>query len=151
MDHGHGHWDKFDMLKKKLDLSDDQVSQWRDAEKGQMEKTKLLRDKTKADLAELAVLVDEKASEGDLKAGLEALTADHKEMKAREEKQMETLRGILTPMQQAKLVVMKFGGHGRRGGFGGGWHGGMQGHGGMHDQDHGDHGGMDQSDVPDNR
>ncbi|HXC65665.1 MAG TPA: hypothetical protein VNZ67_15015, partial [bacterium] len=48
------HWDKFDRLKKELDLSDDQVSQWKDAEKGQHDAAKLLKDKAKADEAQLA-------------------------------------------------------------------------------------------------
>ncbi|HTB21972.1 MAG TPA: hypothetical protein VK914_04640 [bacterium] len=137
--HAHGHWDKFKMLQKQLGLTDDQVSQWKAAEKDQGEKAKLLADRTKADLDQLAVLVDEKASDEELKAGLKALEADHKEKMSRDEKKIETMKGILTPMQQAKLVVMMFGGrrHGFHGPMGGegGWQGGdmhggaMPGHG----------------------
>jgi Spy/CpxP family protein refolding chaperone len=142
----HGHWDKFKLLQKKLDLTDDQVAQWKAAEKGQGEKAKLLSDRTKADLAELAVLVDENAPDADLKAGLKSLEADHREKMAREAKKIETMKGILTPMQQAKLVVMMFGGHKDMGGFRGhgeamgGWPGGGEDKAG---QDHGD-GGMGQ-------
>lgn len=112
----HAQWDRFDMLKKRLGLTADQVSQWKDAEKGDREQGKLLKDKTKADEASLAVLVDEKASDDDLKAGLDLLEKDHQAMQASREKKIGTLKGILTPMQQAKLVMM-MGGHG---GFGGG-------------------------------
>lgn len=145
----HGHWDKFKMLQKKLDLTDDQVSQWKAAEKGQGEKAKLLGDKTKADFAELAVLVDEKASDEDIKAGLKSLESDRKEKMAVEAKKIETMKEILTPMQQAKLVLMMFGGNKRRGGFhgpmggGGGWQGGGMHGDAMPGPDHGD-GGMGQ-------
>jgi Spy/CpxP family protein refolding chaperone len=118
---GHGHWDKFDMLKKQLGLTDEQVSQWKESEKGQKQEMKLLGDEAKADLAELVVQVDQKASDTVLEASLKTLMADHKAMQASTEKQMDTLREILTPMQQAKLVVMMFGHHRRGEAYGGGW------------------------------
>ncbi|HTA17199.1 MAG TPA: Spy/CpxP family protein refolding chaperone [bacterium] len=135
-DNGHGHWDKFDMLKKQLGLTEDQVSQWKAADKSQMEAMKLLGDQAKADLAELAVLVDQKASDEVLTASLNTLMADHKAIEASKQKQMDAIRAILTPMQQAKLVGMMYGHSGHRGGMGGGW---KDGPGGMHGQgmDHG--------------
>jgi hypothetical protein len=124
---GHKHWDKFDHLKKELSLSDGQVSQWKDAEKGQKEDGKLLRDKIKADMANLAVLVDQKASDEALSAALKSLEADHKAQADLKEKMIQTLKGILKPMQQAKLVV-SMGEHkgpaGRWGGMDGGPMGG---------------------------
>jgi hypothetical protein len=137
MDHGHGHWDKYAMLKKQLGLSDDQVSQWKAADKDQHDQMKLLADQAKADLAELAVQVDQKASDAVLTASLDTLMADHKAIEASKQKQMEAIRDILTPLQQAKAVEMMYGDHGHRGGMDGGWKGGM------HGPDHGP-GGDDQ-------
>ena len=90
---GQKHWDKFDRLKKELSLSDDQVSQWKDAEKGQKEEGKLVRDKIKADMANLAVLVDQKASDEDLSAALKTLEADHKAQADQREKIDPDLEG----------------------------------------------------------
>jgi len=127
--HKGGHWDKFGHLKKALDLSDDQVSKWKDAEKGQREESKLLKDKVKADFAALAVLVDEKASDDKISEAISGLEADHRAVDEQEKKQREAIKAILTPTQQAKAALMFFGpGHGRghgRGGWGGG-HPGMK-------------------------
>jgi|SRR5665213_314391 len=150
-DHGAGHWDKFDMLKKKLDLSDSQVSRLKDADKGQRQAAKLLMDKAEADKASLKVLVDEKASETDLTAALNAMEADHKALKEGAEKKIELLRSILSPLQQAKMVLMMQNHRGHWDGMDGGWQGhqGMKGM-GAHCGMGGGHG-MGQSDVPDNR
>lgn len=115
------HWDKFERLKKELDLSDDQVSQWKDAEKGQRDAAKLLKDKAKADEAQLAVLVDEKASDEKLSSALEALQADKKAVAEQDEKQKAAIQAILTPLQQAKWALSMGWHRGGRGGFGGGW------------------------------
>jgi Spy/CpxP family protein refolding chaperone len=147
MDHGHGHWDKFAMLKKQLGLTEDQVSQWKAADKSEKDAMKLLGDQAKADLAQLAVLVDQKASDEVLTAGLNTLMADHKAIEASKQKQMDAIREILTPMQQAELVGMMYGGHGRGKAYGG-WQGGG---GGMHGpgMDHGGDGagGPDQGNM----
>ena len=119
------HGDKFEHLKKWLDLSDDQVAQWKKAEDGQGEAGKLLRDKLKADQAQLSVLVDEKAADGKLTDALKALEADGKAMREQGQKQQEAIKAILTPLQQAKLAVARKGGRGA-----GGWRkgrGGWQG------------------------
>jgi Spy/CpxP family protein refolding chaperone len=134
----HKRWDKFDHLKKQLELTDDQVAQWKAAEKSDREEGKVLRDKVKADLAELTVLLDQKASEGELKKALTGLEADHKAVEALKEKKIETFKGFLNPTQQSKLVVMMTGHKGGRGGWGhgpkgpqggpeGGWEHGTEG------------------------
>jgi Spy/CpxP family protein refolding chaperone len=149
MDHGqgHGHWDKFGMLKKQLGLTEDQVTQWKAADKSEKDAMKLLGDQAKADLAQLAVLVDQKASDEVLTASLNTLMADHKAIEASKQKQMDAIRELLTPMQQAELVGMMYGRHGRGKDFGG-WQGGP---GGMHGQgmDHGGDGagGPDQDNM----
>jgi|GEM_PF-1967556 Spy/CpxP family protein refolding chaperone len=125
-EHWGGH-DKFEHMKKWLGLSDDQAAQWKKAEEGQRDAGKLLRDKLKADQAQLSVLVDEKASDGKLTDALNALESDGKALKAQGEKQREAIKAILTPLQQAKLVVAR---SNKRGGGFGGWQkgrGGWQG------------------------
>jgi Spy/CpxP family protein refolding chaperone len=148
-----GHGDKFDGMKQWLGLTDDQVAQWKKVETGQREAGKLLRDKLKAEQAQLAVLVDEKASDGKLTEALKALEADGKAMREQGQKQREAIQAILTPLQQAKLVLARQGKGGR--GFGG-WqkgHGGWQGRDGKacarkDAKDGGMKDGMDQADQP---
>jgi Spy/CpxP family protein refolding chaperone len=118
------HWDKFDRLKKLLDLTDDQVSQWEEAEKGQHEAVKLLRDKAQAAKAQLAVLVDEKASDDKLSSALDEFEVAQKAVVAQSEKQQAAIKAILNPLQQAKLALFAGGHHrgpGGHGGFGAGW------------------------------
>jgi Spy/CpxP family protein refolding chaperone len=97
---------RIEMLKAKLDLSDSQVAQLKEAFKGQKEAGKALRDKVKADQANLAVLVDKKASDDQLKAALKELSADRKAMMEQGAKAKEAMEAILTPMQQAKMAGM---------------------------------------------
>ncbi|MGH7442455.1 MAG: hypothetical protein ACREKE_07280 [bacterium] len=118
------------MLKKKLDLSTDQVSRWKNADQEKRESAKLLRDKAKADEAQLAVLVDQNASDADLTAALDSLDADHKAMADNGQKFLEKLRHILNPLQQAKAVLLMAGTRGEHGRWGnrswglrGGWGG----------------------------
>ena len=146
--HQGKHWDKYEMLKKQLDLTDAQVSQWKDLEKGEREQGKLSRDKAKADEANLAVLVDENASADQLKTALKSLEDDHKQMQAAADKKKEALKAILTPIQQAKLVVSWSEHHGR-GALGGrgGWKGHPGGPGAAEDK--GPQGGPEPDHAPD--
>jgi Spy/CpxP family protein refolding chaperone len=121
------HWDKFDGLKKRLGLTDDQVSQWKEVEKGQKDQAKLLRDKESADKANLVLLVDQKASDDALSAALKTLKSDRAAIEAQKAKTDDAIAGILSPTQQAKLLIAE-GQWGKHGGFGRG-HGGP-GHGG---------------------
>jgi Spy/CpxP family protein refolding chaperone len=110
-----GHWDRFEALKKKLDLSDNQVSKLKEAQKSAGQDARVLKDRTEADVAALRVLVDEKASEAELNAGLEALEKDHKAMQERSAKTLERYRSVLTPLQQAKFVLWWSAKGGKRG------------------------------------
>ena len=96
---------RMDKLKEKLGLSDDQVSKLKDLFKSQGETMKPLRDQMKIDMDTLQQKVDTKASDGDVKKLLDKLEADQKEMQAGREKMKDQLRAILTPTQQAKMVL----------------------------------------------
>lgn len=97
-----GHLDR---LKEKLSLTDDQVSKLKDLFKGQMEANKPLRDQMKIDIDTLQQKVDMKASDGDIKKLLDKLDTEHKQMTDSREKMKDQLRSILTPTQQAKMVL----------------------------------------------
>ncbi len=92
-------------MKEKLGLSDDQVSKLKDLLKAQMEAGQTFRDQLKADIDVLQQKVDSKASDGDLKKALDTLVADRKAMEANRQKTEDMFREILTPLQQAKMVL----------------------------------------------
>jgi Spy/CpxP family protein refolding chaperone len=95
-----------DHFKKALGLSDEQAKKVEELDKADHEKGKLLRDRVEADMANLKVLVDGKASDGELKAALENLKKDHMAAQDARMKHMEDMQAILTPTQQAKAVIM---------------------------------------------
>jgi Spy/CpxP family protein refolding chaperone len=92
-------------LKDRLGLTDVQIAQMRNLFKSQMEANQSLRDKMKIDMDTLKQKVDAKASDGDLKKVLDALSADRKTMEANRQKMEDKVRHILTPLQQAKMVL----------------------------------------------
>jgi len=93
------------MMKEKLGLTDDQAAKLKDLFKGQMEANKPLRDQMKIDVDTLQQKVDMKASDGDIKKLLDKLDGEQKQMQASHEKMKDQLRSILTPTQQAKMVL----------------------------------------------
>jgi Spy/CpxP family protein refolding chaperone len=107
-DHGdHGDWgkDRIEHLKDKLGLSDDQATKLKEAFKKQMEANKPLRDQEKIDMDTLQQKVDIKASDSDIKALLDKLKDDHKQIQDTQERSMDKIRAILSPTQQAKWVL----------------------------------------------
>lgn len=99
---GGEHMDK---MKEKLGLTDDQASKLKDLFKNQMEANKPLRDQMKIDMDTLQQKVDMKASDGDIKKLLDKLDGEQKQMQASRDKMKDQLRSILTPTQQAKMVL----------------------------------------------
>jgi Spy/CpxP family protein refolding chaperone len=97
--------DHMDKMKEKLGLSDDQAAKLKDLFKSQMEANKPLRDQMKIDMDTLQQKVDMKASDGDIKKLLDKLDSENKEMQASRDKMKDQLRSILTPTQQAKMVL----------------------------------------------
>jgi Spy/CpxP family protein refolding chaperone len=95
----------FDRMKEKLGLSDGQASKLKELFKKQMADMKPLRDQMKIDMDTLQQKVDTKASDADVKKVLDALSTDRKNMEAGRQKMEDSVREILDPTQQAKLVL----------------------------------------------
>ncbi len=131
-DHPHGGWGgPMGGLKEKLGLTDDQESQLKDLFKSQMDETKLLKDKVRLDTDTLRLKLDSKASDDEIKDTLDKLKAEKKELQAAHEKFQAKLDSILTPKQQAQMLLDHGGFH--RGGWGrDGMMGGHPGFGGGH-------------------
>lgn len=105
MDGGMGGGWMMDRAKKNLGLTDDQASKMKDLFKSQMEANKPLRDQMKIDMDTLQQKVDLKASDADIKKLLDKLDGEQKEMQASRDKMKDQMREILTPTQQAKMVL----------------------------------------------
>ncbi len=121
---GHGKWGHFDGFKKKLGLNDEQETQLKDLFKSKNDEFKPLRDQMELDKDKLKLLVDKNASESELTDSMDKVSADQKALQAAQEKFQQKIKGILTPKQQAQMMVLR-GGHRRRGfgrwGWGGKW------------------------------
>ncbi|HVZ81552.1 MAG TPA: Spy/CpxP family protein refolding chaperone [bacterium] len=96
---------KLEMMQKKLDLTDDQVSKLKELYQGQKDANKSLRERLKADMKSLRDKVDAKASDSDLKSVLDSLSQDRQDLQAARQRMADKMRGILTPTQQAKMVL----------------------------------------------
>lgn len=114
-------------MREKLGITEEQEAKLKAARRAK-------RDAAAAGLAELGAAtrklqdqLEDKASEKDLSATLDKLSAARKTMRAEEEKFEATLSSILSPTQRAKLIVAMKGrmrGHGMPGGA---MHGGKHG------------------------
>jgi Spy/CpxP family protein refolding chaperone len=90
---------------KDLGLDAGQSENLKAAWKEQAETAKPLREKRKADFEQLRALVDRKASDNDLSAAINALKADQQALEEQRKKQQEAIAALLTPRQQALLVL----------------------------------------------
>jgi Spy/CpxP family protein refolding chaperone len=142
---GHG-----EGMMKDMGMTDAQAEKFKAARKANMEAMKPLMEKQKLDVDSLKVLVDKKASDNELKAAIASVKADHQAIDDQRKKQHETMGAMLTPLQEAKMII-RMGGMGAQmmmgGGMGGGMMEGKMGKGGMHkgghdkdDDDDDDHG-----------
>ncbi len=104
---GEKRWDK---MKEELGLSGAQMDKLKESHKGMRESMQASAAKLKTDLATLKGLVDKKGPDTDLTAAIEALKGDRDAMETQRKKEQEVMRGILTPLQQAKLIL-KMGDH----------------------------------------
>jgi Spy/CpxP family protein refolding chaperone len=105
MDGGMMGQDHLGMLKKKLGLTDDQSEKLKALFKKQMEENKTLRDQTKIDMDTLQLKVDSKASEDEIHKLLDKLDTEHRSLQSSREKMKGKVREILTPTQQAKMLL----------------------------------------------
>jgi hypothetical protein len=96
-----------DQLKGILDLSDDQVAKLKTLLKEQASSSQDLRAKMNKDMSSLSMKVQSGASDADLKVTLEAIAEDRETMQTDEKKMEDSIRLDLTPMQQAKLLLLR--------------------------------------------
>ncbi len=98
--------DRFlEMMQDKLDLTDAQVEKLKpllDEQKAKREKN---GPQMKETVAKLRKQLRNKASDADLQATLDQLSAARKAMQADREQMMEKMSAILTPAQRAKAAV----------------------------------------------
>jgi Spy/CpxP family protein refolding chaperone len=113
----HGGWKPQDSFKEKYALTDDQSAKLKDLFKSRREESGPLRDRMKVEIDTLRLDVDSNASEGELKAVLDKLSADKKSMQASQERFKDKLQAILTPKQQAQMLLAMGGRH-KGAGFG---------------------------------
>ena len=121
--HDHGDWDEGKM-KARLGLTDDQVAKLKDLRTTSKEAFKAIMEKDKGLIARLNDQVVNKASDSDIQTTLNDLKANRNAMRDQMEKMQDQKDAILTPTQQAKLLLA----HRRM--MKRGMHGGM--HDGMH-------------------
>jgi Spy/CpxP family protein refolding chaperone len=103
----HGGMDKkmMDRMMKKLDLSDSQAKQMKALHKEQRTENEELCGKMDANLASLKVLIEKKASDAELTALVSTLQDEYKAMHMAQHENCEAMLKILTPLQQAKMLV----------------------------------------------
>ena len=77
----------------------------------QGEEIKPLRDQLQLDRDKLRLLVDKKASESQLTDSMDKVNSDQEALKSAREKFQQKMKGILTPQQQAQMMVMRGNGH----------------------------------------
>ncbi len=118
----HGGWKGQDRFKEKYALTDDQSAKLKDLFKSHREEMRPLREKMRVEIDTLRLDVDSNASESQLKAALDKLSADKKTLEASNESFKGKLRAILTPKQQAQMLLAMGGRF--QGGWGGHFRGG---------------------------
>jgi Spy/CpxP family protein refolding chaperone len=96
---------RLDKMKEKLGLTDSQAAKVKDLFKQQRESNKPLRDQMKIDMDTLQQKVDAKASDSELKDLLDKLQKDRESVESARKKMVDGMRDILTPTQQAKMVL----------------------------------------------
>jgi Spy/CpxP family protein refolding chaperone len=109
MDHqgqGHDGWDEGKM-KDKLGLSDDQVAKLKAMRDSSKEAFKPLMEKERGLMAKLNDQSVNKAPDSAIQTTLNDLKANHKAMKEQMEKIQDQKDAILTPSQQAKMMLMR--------------------------------------------
>ncbi len=92
-------------LTKALGLSAEQATKLKVAFKERRESALLGRDRVEVARAALQERVDSKAPDSEIKAALEKLDAEHRAMRADQEKFNKSLDAILTPTQRARLTL----------------------------------------------
>jgi len=112
-----------DKMKADLDLTDGQVAKVKEECIGDEAAEKMLRDKMMLNVDRLRLLVDKKAGADELTAAITLVKDNKTDLEAQKAKHMDAMQEILTPMQQAKGILMMVdlmehekGGHGHKDG-----------------------------------
>ena len=105
--HEKGEW------KTKLGLSDDQVKKLDDLRASEKAERKPIREKHHALVEKLEGQIKSKASDADLKATLDDISANHEAGEKIEERYKQRRAEVLTPIQQAKMLVERMERHER--------------------------------------
>ncbi len=103
---GKSEGDMIPGMKEKMGMSDAQMEKVKAARKAHMEAMKPLREKMKADMDTLKGLVDKKGSDAKLKTSISAVKEDYKAIQDQQKKHHEAMQEFMTPMQQAKAILM---------------------------------------------
>lgn len=99
---GHG---KRHEMKEKLGLTEDQEKKLADLRKSERDEIKPIREKNQALMEKLNRQIKSKSSDADIKTTLDELKANRESMKQIALKYRESRAAILTPTQQAKMIV----------------------------------------------
>jgi Spy/CpxP family protein refolding chaperone len=99
-----------------LELSKEQVAKLKEMGKSHLEAMKPLREAVRKDAKALKALVEKKAADADLTAAIDKLKQDREAMRAKAEEHRADMAKILSPTQQAKMVMGMAGKMGERAG-----------------------------------
>jgi Spy/CpxP family protein refolding chaperone len=91
--------------KKKLSLSQGQVEKLKTVFEAKAQESKLLRDQLSLDLAALRLLLDKKGTDDSLREALDKISGDQTAIQGSQRDLREKINALLTPRQQAQLIV----------------------------------------------
>lgn len=97
--------DRIEYMKKKLGLSDDQVSKIKAVYEDSKKNIEPLMKQKEADIKTLKDKVTASASDNDIKALLAAIQSDQQKIMDIRKAEMNKVKTILTPTQQAKAFI----------------------------------------------
>ncbi len=98
-------WESFETLKARLVLTDDQGVQLKALLKDNREDCQEIRDKERADRANLREKIESQAGDDAIRLLLDKLSADQKNMELQRRKTEDSARAILNPTQEANFVL----------------------------------------------
>ena len=100
----HGKGGRF---KEALGLTDEQITKWQAIRDSRDKAVKPLRRKQRDLVLKLKDRLEDKASDGDIKPILAELRANREAIKAQTKQSQDQENAILTPTQQARMLLMK--------------------------------------------
>jgi len=94
-----------DLMQKRFDLSDDQQAKLKEAFEAQRKAAEPLHKELRVGLAKLRWQVEAEADSKELAATLAQLDKTRKALQSQQDKFLSSLKNILTPVQQAKMLL----------------------------------------------